>query len=172
MGFNGGHWLNLVGWVFLAQLGTQHFSLSILYKLIDVEANLVVSVEVLRVALLKLDRGLRKLRKLIYYQTHLNASIARKRLTSADSNQLERPRVQCNHIIAQLSDFNMALGALVCRLIFTVKRESVACYVSREIVLSVRKKQLGRNLPHRTSNWLRIFLVKLERIAANAQKIY
>ena len=71
------------------------------------EANLVISVQILGIPLLELNSCRRKLRKFVDNETHLEASIACEGLVCADLCKLKGPGVECNHEIAQFAHLHI-----------------------------------------------------------------
>ena len=114
------------------QTSCEHFSLRVQEELVDEEAYLVISVQVLRVSIAQIDATLRVLGELVNDQTHLETPIACEGLFSGDLGKVKRPRVESDHVVSQLRHLHiLVLG------IFRVERERFLRNVARKLELAV-----------------------------------
>ena len=78
-------------WRLLRNLLLEHLSLLLLQKLSDVEGDLVITIQVLRVAIVEIDTCLRELGELIDDKAHLEVGIAGERFVGCRAHQIQSP---------------------------------------------------------------------------------
>ena len=91
----------------LCKLFVKQFFLAILNELVDVEAGLVVSVQVLGKPVRQLNATCGELGKLVNYQAHLESCIACEALICVCLYYVECPRIKRDHIVTQFSHFDI-----------------------------------------------------------------
>ena len=78
-------------WRLLRNLLLEHLPLLLLQELSDVEGDLVITIQVLRVAIIEIYARLRKLGELVDDKTHLKVGIAGEGFVRSGAYQIKSP---------------------------------------------------------------------------------